>query len=232
MKRFRRLAVSICCAAIASTAAAAGTAAAEPGPAVLGGASGILLNANGVCSLTTIGYDDAARLVGLTAGHCGGAGSPIRAEQNRAAGVVGTVVFSDQGRGLDYAVIEFDPSKVAPVRTVGRTTIAGYGATPTPGASVCTDGRSSGFDCGVVWGPYGARVLNQSCSVPGDSGGPVTLGDQLVGMNQGHLQPGGVNLQCLDAAFPLHAPAYFAPIADILQAINASGGVGTGLRPA
>ncbi|MFE3189860.1 S1 family peptidase [Nocardia sp. NPDC059240] len=228
MKRRHLVVVFIACAASA-VAAAAGPAAADPPP--LGGSSGIVLDDSVTCSLTTIGYDGSGRLVGLTAGHCAGAGASVRVERALAAGPVGTVVFSDQGRGLDYAIIEFEPSKVTPVRSVGQTTIAGFGAPPGTGATVCSSGRSSGYDCGVVWGPMGDRIINQSCSVPGDSGGSVTVGDQLVGMNQGHYNPLGVDMQCVNAASPMHSPAYFRPIMEILQAVNATGGVGAGLRP-
>ncbi|WP_306365096.1 S1 family peptidase [Nocardia sp. CC227C] len=227
----RRFAVASLVGAALVSVAGVGTAAADPAPAVLGGSSGIILNTHEACSLTAIGYDAAGRLVGLTAGHCAAAGSPVRAEQSLATGVLGTVVFSDLGQDLDYAVIEFDPAKVAPVRTVGQTTIAGVGAPPAPGVPVCSSGRSSGFDCGVVWGAVGNIIVNQSCSIPGDSGGPVTVGDRLVGMNQGHVTPFGIDMQCVTGAFPVHSPAYFRPIADILRAVNANGGVGAGLRP-
>ena len=49
----------------------AGAAHAQAGPAVLGGGSGIIIDNQFECTLTTIGNDGAGRLVGLTAGHCG-----------------------------------------------------------------------------------------------------------------------------------------------------------------
>ncbi|MEV6770193.1 S1 family peptidase [Nocardia sp. NPDC051030] len=220
-------------AVLAAGMGVAGMGAAEAEPvAVLGGSSGIVLGDTTACSLTAIGYDAAGRLVGLTAGHCAAAGTPVSAERARDIGTIGTVDFSDGGRGLDYAVIAFDSAKVAPVRTVGETTIAGFGPAPGPGATVCASGRSSGFDCGVVWGTQGDRILSQSCSIPGDSGGPVTMGDQLVGMNQGRINPFGVAVPCVAAAFPIHSPEYFRSIDQILRAIDAAGGVGAGFRPA
>ncbi|MFB8001495.1 hypothetical protein [Nocardia sp. NPDC056000] len=221
-------------AAAATTAAAAASADAAPDPVALGGGSGIVLGGHAMCSLTAVGTDGAGRLVGLTAGHCASAGTPVSAEETPAAGAIGTIAASDGGAGLDYAVIEFDASKVTPVRTVGGTTIAGVGDTPGPGITVCSNGRSSGFDCGVVWGTVAGREVNQSCSQPGDSGGPVTIGDRLVGMNQGRLTSlGGIgfNVPCVVAAVPVHAPAYFQPIAPILAEIDTAGGVGAGFRP-
>ncbi|MEV2224691.1 S1 family peptidase [Nocardia vinacea] len=223
--------IALCSAAVGLVGA--GTAHAA-GNAVIGGSSGLVFNNNAVCSLTTIGYDSDGRLVGLTAGHCAPTGARFGAERFLDAGVIGTVAYSDDGEGLDFAVLQFDPAKVTPVRNVGPTTIAGFGAAPALGGSVCTSGRSSGFDCGVVWGSLEGATINQSCSKPGDSGGPVTVGDQLVGMNQGRLtgiNGVGFNIPCIFPALPIHSPAFFAPIDQILQAVDATGGVGSGFQP-
>ncbi|MBF6385845.1 trypsin-like serine protease [Nocardia farcinica] len=216
--------------------AVTGAAQAAPGGAVLGGGSGLIFENNSACSLTAIGYDNANRLVGLTAGHCAPTGARLAAESALDAGVVGVVAYSDNGEGLDFAVLQLDPAKVTPVRTVGPTTINGLGATPTPGTTVCSNGRTSGSGCGVVWGNLDETVtLNQACSKPGDSGGPVTVGDRLVGMNQGRVTGiSGIrfDLPCSSSANPIHSPAYFAPIEVILTAVDAIGGVGAGFRTA
>lgn len=212
--------------------AGAGTATAAPVSAVLGGGSRIVLGGSEACSLTTIGHDASGRLVGLTAGHCAPVGTPVEAESTPAAGVLGVVVA--RNRNLDYEVIQFDPAKVVPVRTIGGTTIAGIGAYPGTGASVCKNGRTTGRDCGVVWGDSGIEVINHTCSQPGDSGGPVTAGDRLVGMNNGHLGTIGpipFNVMCGVSANPIHSPAYTHTIADILRSIDAGGGPGTGFQP-
>ena len=44
-------------------------------PTPMGGGSGIIIDNQLVCTLTTIGHDNGGRLVGITAGHCGGPGS-------------------------------------------------------------------------------------------------------------------------------------------------------------
>ncbi|MBH0779974.1 hypothetical protein IT779_27245 [Nocardia sp. NEAU-351] len=222
-------------AVIASVGAGvAGVAQAAPAKVVLGGSSGIVFDNNSACSLTAIGYDSANRLVGLTAGHCAPTGAKLGSEQGIAAGAVGVVAYSDNGEGLDFAVLQFDPERVEPVRKVGATTIAGIGTPPGPGTTVCSNGRTSGPGCGVVWGNLDDSVtINQACSKPGDSGGPVTVGDKLVGMNQGRLTglAGiGFDLPCASAANPIHSPAFFAPIDVILAAVNARGGVGAGFR--
>ncbi|MFG1792053.1 S1 family peptidase [Nocardia sp. NPDC049149] len=231
-KRFRTMALAA--AAIATAVVSgAGTASAAPS-AVLGGSSGIVFDNNSACSLTTIGHDNAGRLVGITAGHCAPTGAKLIAEHTPQAGVIGKVAFSDDAKTLDYAVLELDPARVTPVRSIGPTTIAGFGAAPGPGATVCSSGRTTGTDCGVVWGMLDGTSINQYCSKPGDSGGPVVVGDRLVGMNQGRLTglgPIGFDLPCTTAANPVHSPAFFQPIDLILAAINAQGGVGAGFQP-
>ncbi|MEV0250705.1 hypothetical protein AB0H76_29205 [Nocardia sp. NPDC050712] len=216
-------------------AALAGTAQADPGGVVLGASSGLVFENDHACSLGAIGYDNAGRLVGLTAGHCAPTGSLVGSETQLRAGAVGIVAYSDDGEGLDFSVLVFDKQRVTPVRTVGATTVAGIGAPPAPGSTVCSNGRTSGPGCGLVWGNLDEiTTLNQACSKPGDSGGPVTVGDRLVGLNLGRLTglAGiGFDIPCSTAANPIHSPAYFAPIGEILAAIDSMGGPGAGFRP-
>ncbi|GAA5093211.1 S1 family peptidase [Nocardia iowensis] len=211
---------------------APGVAAATP-MATLGGGSGILLG-RGVCTLTTIGYDRQDRLVGLTAGHCAEIGMSVRAEGMPNAGTVGTVAAVDHHD--DYAVLEFDRAKVIPIRQVAATVIGGIGTPPQQGDVVCKNGRTSGYNCGVVWDTHRWWFQNQSCSQPGDSGGPVTIGDRLVGMNVGHIgvQVVGVtvfDMVCQPAVAPLHDPAVATQIGMVLEDIDLGGGIGSGFRP-
>ncbi|PRC56740.1 peptidase, partial [Mycobacterium sp. ITM-2017-0098] len=82
---------------------------------------------------------------------------------------------------LDYAVIKFDPAKVAPVNEVNGFRIDGLGPDPTFGEVACKLGRTTGYSCGVTWGPgqEPGTILNQVCGGPGDSGGPVTVNNRL-----------------------------------------------------
>ncbi|WP_280407608.1 S1 family peptidase [Nocardia brasiliensis] len=214
-------------------AGAHGVAAAVEPSTSLGGGSGILLG-RGACTLTTIGYDRADRLVGLTAGHCAELGMSVRAEQTPDAGVLGTVAAVDHQN--DYAVVEFDHAKVRPSRQVAATVIGGVGAPPRPGDVVCKHGRTTGYNCGVVWDTHRWWFQNQSCSQPGDSGGPVTLGDRLIGMNVGHIGiPAtalpAVDLMCRSAAGPLHDVAVATQIGMVLADIDRTGGIGSGFHP-
>lgn len=207
-----------------------GAATAQPA-APLGGGSGILLGEQIACTLTTIGYDRAERLVGLTAGHCARSGTPVRAEQAPQAGVIGTVAVVDEV--LDYAVIAFDRERVSPVRQVAATLIIGIGSPPRPGDLVCKNGRTSGHSCGPVQYAHPWWFQNRVCSQPGDSGGPVTVGDRLVGMNVGHFGAQTLGSPVLDVVcrIPAHDPAVAVQIGVVLEAIDRTGGIGSGFRP-
>ncbi|MEV0436492.1 S1 family peptidase [Nocardia sp. NPDC050413] len=233
MKFLRMAAFAAAIAGALTTSAGVGSVSADPS-VVLGAGSGIVFDNNSGCSLTAIGHDNAGRLVGLTAGHCASTGAKVGAEQALHAGVIGTVAFSDDGDYLDFAVLQLDASKVVPTRTIGQTTVAGLGPAPAPGSTVCSDGRTSGRSCGVVWGELEGNSINQYCSQPGDSGGPVVVGDRLVGMNQGRLTglgPVDFDVPCTNGANPIHSPAYFQPIQVILDVVNRAGGVGAGFQP-
>jgi hypothetical protein len=178
------LAVVAAIAASVSLAFGVGTASAAPSVAI-GGGSGILLPLDQTddlaCTLTTIGHDSGGRLIGLTAGHCGDAGHAVFAEYKPGAGRIGTVRYANNN--LDYAVIDFDKSKVNPLRTVGGITIAGINANqPQFPAIACKTGRSTGNTCGVTWFSDGVAHYTQMCVDHGDSGSPVVVGNQLIGM--------------------------------------------------
>lgn len=196
----------------------AGTAHAA-GSAVLGGGSGIIVDDQSICTLTTIGRDSAGRLVGFTAGHCGDAGAAVVAEANSAAGVVGNFVYSN--KDMDYAVIVFDAGKVVPVNRVGNTTITGLGAPAQFPDIACKEGRTSGHTCGLSYGDvFQSNVTwTQICVVSGDSGGPVVVGTTLVGMVNGYL------------SLPCAGPEVGANIHSIIGDVDARGGAGAGFRP-
>lgn len=178
------LAVITATAASLSLALGAGTATAAPSVAI-GGGSGILLPLDQTddlaCTVTTIGHDGGGRLIGLTAGHCGDRGRAVFAEYKPGAGQIGTVRYVNNN--LDYAVIDFDASKVIPLRTVNGVTIAGIN-TNQPGfpSIACKTGRSTGNTCGITWFSDGVSHYTQMCVDHGDSGSPVVVGNQLVGM--------------------------------------------------
>lgn len=192
----------------------------------LGGGSGIIFSSRSICSLTTIGYDARGRLVGLTAAHCANLGDRVAGEQiqHRVGGKivpVGEVVT--RNARLDYEVIAFRPDLVAPIRSVGATTIDGIGTFPGPGSLVCDNGRSTGHACGIVWAPIDGYWADQACATHGDSGGPVTVGDRVVGMtNAGVYGFGPLQLpDCTNPANPVHAVALSTSMSTILTDLDA-----------
>ncbi|MEU8901512.1 S1 family peptidase [Nocardia sp. NPDC048505] len=214
-----RRALGAACAAVAISFAAVGTAQAAA-PPVVGGGSGIIIDNQSQCTLTTVGYDRDGRLLGLTAGHCGDAGAQVVTEANPNFGVVGRFVYSNPE--LDYALIEFTPGKIDPVARVGDTTITGMGAPAQFPAVVCKKGRTTGTSCGVVWGPLRAahhETWTQLCVLEGDSGAPVMAGSTLVGMVNAYLAIG-----CL-------GPEVGTNMSAISADLEARGEVGAGFHP-
>lgn len=217
--------IAVAAAALISTPAPAQAQALIP----LGGGSGLVVNGETLCTLTAIGYDNRAKLVGFTSAHCGGPGARVGAEEAEDAGVVGTMVAGNDA--LDYAVIEFDPRKVRPVNSVDGFRIDGLGPDPVAGDIACKLGRTTGYSCGVTWGPgqEPGTIVNQVCGQPGDSGAPVTVNNRLVGMIHGAFSE---NLPtCVIKYIPLHTPAVTMSFNTQLADITAKNRAGTGFVP-
>lgn len=197
----------------------AGVAQAAGGPPVIGGGSGIIIDNQFECTVTTIGHDAAGRLVGLTAGHCGDAGAQVWSEQARGAGVIGHFVYSNHD--LDYAVIQFDPGRIIPVNHVGNVTITRLGPPAQFPSIVCKEGRTTGNTCGIAWGDIFQtdETWSQMCVVEGDSGAPVVMGTALVGMVNAYL------------AVACFGPEVGTNMDAIIHDLNARHGVGAGYHP-
>jgi len=204
-------------------------AAGAAGKIPLGGGAGIVVDGATLCTLTAIGTDKQGNLVGFTSAHCGGPGAEVAAEGAEGAGTLGMMVAGNDA--LDYAVIKFDPAKVAPVNTYKGFQITGVGSDPSFGQVACKLGRSTGYSCGVTWGPgeQPGTILSQVCGGPGDSGAPVTVNNQLVGMIHGAFSeklPG-----CVSKYIPLHTPAVAESISAILADLSAKDRTGAGFVP-
>lgn len=198
-------------------------------PAVLGGGNGIVIDGTSYCTLTTIGHDSAGNLIGFTSAHCGGPGAVVAAEGRPDLGTVGTMVAGNDN--LDYAVIQFDPALVTPVSTVNGFTISGLGPDPEFGQVACKLGRTTGYSCGVTWGPGEdpGTIVNQVCGGPGDSGAPVTVNNQLVGMIHGAFNEDLPT--CITQYIPLHTPAVTMSMTSVLNDVTNRGRPGTGFVP-
>jgi hypothetical protein len=195
----------------------------------LGGGAGIVINKDTMCTLTTIGTDAAGELIGFTSAHCGGPGEQVAAEGLEGRGVLGTMVAGNDT--LDYAVIKFDPAKVAPVANFNGFPINGIGPDPAFGQIACKQGRTTGNSCGVTWGPgqNPGTIVMQVCGGPGDSGAPVTVNGLLVGMIHGAFSD---NLpSCVVKYIPLHTPAVVMSFNAAMADINAKHRAGSGFTP-
>lgn len=195
----------------------------------LGGGAGIVVNGEALCTLTAIGTDNTGALIGFTSAHCGGPGAVVAAEAAQDRGTLGTMVAGNDS--LDYAVIRFDPTKVAPVANFNNFPINGIGPDPAVGQVVCKLGRTTGDSCGVTFGPGQdpGTIVAQLCGRPGDSGGPVTANGMLVGMIHGAFSenlPG-----CIIKYIPLHTPAVVVSINAVLADLAAKGRPGAGFVP-
>lgn len=195
----------------------------------LGGGSGLVVDGETLCTLTTIGTDNRGNLIGFTSAHCGGPGAVVAAEGAQQAGTVGEMVAGNDS--LDYAVIRFDPQKVTPVNTVDGFRIDGLGPDPVFGDVACKLGRSTGYSCGVTWGPgqEPGTIVNQMCGGPGDSGAPVTVNNLLVGMVHGAFSEALPT--CVVKFIPLHTPAVTMSFNTQLADITAKGRPGSGFVP-
>jgi hypothetical protein len=195
----------------------------------LGGGSGIVINGDTFCTLTAIGHDNRGKLIGFTSAHCGGPGAQVASEAAVNRGVLGAMVAGNEG--LDYAVIEFDPQKVQPVNNVNGFEIDGLGPDPAFGQVACKLGRTTGSSCGVTWGPgdQPGTILNQVCGQPGDSGAPVTVDNQLVGMIHGAFSNDLPT--CVTQYIPLHTPAVTMSMSSVLADVNAKNRPGAGFVP-
>lgn len=112
------------------------------------------------------------------------------------------------GNGLDiqFHTLRETGDETAPYYWNGTSSVpvaSSFKTEPQPGTSLCKWGRVTGWDCGTVGGRvyhtaygtdlddafYTLRNPNVSMSEPGDSGGPVAIGQQAFGWTHGRLSP-------------------------------------------
>ncbi|MFI8568263.1 serine protease [Rhodococcus sp. NPDC078407] len=216
---FKKIMLVVVGAAAIVASVGVGTASAVT-PAALGGGSGIIVGGQAECTLTTIGNDRDGNLVGFTAGHCGQAGASIVPEYDTSLGEVGRIAFSNPE--YDYALIQFDRAKVAPINRVGNVTISQVGPPTAFPNIVCKEGRTTGNTCGLAYGDIlqSQETWAQLCVVEGDSGSPVVVGNTLVGMVNAYL-----GVACFGPEVGTNFDA-------ILRNVDLGNGLGAGFVPA
>ncbi|MGX6601678.1 ricin-type beta-trefoil lectin domain protein [Micromonosporaceae bacterium Da 78-11] len=174
-----------------------------------------VINGNTLCS---VGFAVAGGFV--TAGHCGGTGSPTLGVNNQAQGTFAGSSFP----GNDYAWVRTNGNWASQpwVNNYSGGNVLVSGAQEAAiGSSICRSGRTTGWRCGTLLGknetinyPQGAvSGLNRSnaCAEGGDSGGSWISGNQAQGVTSGgtgNCSSGGT--------------MWFQPLNEILQVFGLS----------
>ncbi|WP_326557120.1 ricin-type beta-trefoil lectin domain protein [Micromonospora sp. NBC_01796] len=148
-----------------------------------------VINGNTLCS---VGFAVAGGFV--SAGHCGGTGSPTLGYNNVSQGNFAGSSFP----GNDYAWIRtnasWTPQPWVNNYSGGNVVVAGS-QDAAIGSSVCRSGRTTGWRCGTILGRNETIVYAQgavsglsrsnACAEPGDSGGSWISGNQAQGVTSG-----------------------------------------------
>ncbi|MEU4242255.1 ricin-type beta-trefoil lectin domain protein [Actinoplanes sp. NPDC026619] len=148
-----------------------------------------VINGNTLCS---IGFAVAGGFV--SAGHCGGTGSPTLGYNNVSQGTFAGSSFP----GNDYSWIRTNSNWTSQPwvnnYSGGNVVVAGS-ADAAIGSSICRSGRTSGWRCGTLLGRDETIVYAQgsvsglsrsnACAEPGDSGGSWISGNQAQGVTSG-----------------------------------------------
>ncbi|MBB2947653.1 streptogrisin C [Actinoplanes lutulentus] len=148
-----------------------------------------VINGNTLCS---VGFAVAGGFV--TAGHCGGTGSPTLGFNNQAQGTFAGSSFP----GNDYAWVRTNGNWVSQPwvnnYSGGNVVVAGSQEAAI-GSSICRSGRTTGWRCGTLLGKnetinyaqgsVSGLSRSNACAQPGDSGGSWISGNQAQGVTSG-----------------------------------------------
>ncbi len=175
---------------LAADAVAVETGAERPRPLYdVRGGEEYIINSNTLCS---VGFAVNGGFV--TAGHCGGVGSPTAGSNWVAQGTFRGSVFP----GNDMAWVELNGAwaSLPWVNDHGGGQVAVAGSqVAAVGSSVCRSGRTTGWRCGVIQahnvtinyaaGPVYGATQTSACAQGGDSGGSFISGNQAQGVTSG-----------------------------------------------
>jgi streptogrisin C len=148
-----------------------------------------VINGNTLCS---VGFAVAGGFV--TAGHCGGTGSPTLGYNNVAQGTFAGSSFPGNDYGWVRTNGNWTPQPWVNNYGGGNVTVAGS-AEAAIGSSICRSGRTTGWRCGTLLGRnetinYAEGAVSglsrsNACAQPGDSGGSWISGNQAQGVTSG-----------------------------------------------
>jgi streptogrisin C len=184
-----------------------------------------VINGNTLCS---VGFSVAGGFV--TAGHCGGTGSPTLGFNNQAQGTFAGSSFP----GNDYGWVRTNGNWVSQPwvnNYSGGNVIVAGSQEAAIGSSICRSGRTTGWRCGTLLGKnetinyaqgsVSGLSRSNACAQPGDSGGSWISGNQAQGVTSGG------NGNCTTGG-----TMWFQPVNEILSAyglsLTTSGGGGGG----
>lgn len=198
------------------------------GKSLYGPGTPLFVGESGICTLAVAGTDAQGHKIGITAGHCGAEGDFVASADSWQVGNSGTIVATNQE--YDYSVIEFG-SNAEVSRSYNNVTVDEIAAGPRFGEQVCKNGVATGHTCGIHYGNLQGLQFNQVCASLGDSGGPLLVGNRLVGVISGGANPTGLDLSCRS---PLqgfvHVPTMATDATAIINDINAKGRIGAGFQ--
>lgn len=198
------------------------------GTSLYGPGTPLFVGDSGICTLAVAGTDAQGHKVGITAGHCGTEGDYVASADSWQVGNSGTIVASNARH--DYSVIEFG-SNAEVTRSYNNVTVDEIGVGPRFGDQVCKNGVATGHTCGVHYGDAEGIQFNQVCASLGDSGGPLLVGNRLVGIISGGANPTGLDLSCRSPLQGfLHVPTMASDANTIFADLDAHGGVGAGFQ--
>lgn len=167
----------------------------------------------------------------VTAGHCGGVGTPTTGHNGVALGTIRGSVWP----GADYGWVatngSWTPQPWVNNYGGGNVTVAGSQEAPV-NASICRSGYTTGWRCGVLQaknvtvnysvGPVYNLHRTSACAAGGDSGGSVLSGNQAQGVTS------GVAGTCSNS----NPATFYQPVNPILGAygltLRTTGGGGSG----
>ena len=148
-----------------------------------------VINGNTLCS---VGFSVAGGFV--SAGHCGGTGSPTLGYNNVSQGTFAGSSFP----GNDYSWIRTNGNWTSQPwvnNYAGGNVVVAGSADAAIGSSICRSGRTTGWRCGTLLGRNETVVYAQgsvsglsrsnACAEPGDSGGSWISGNQAQGVTSG-----------------------------------------------
>lgn len=174
-----------------------------------------VINGNTLCS---VGFAVAGGFV--TAGHCGGTGSPTLGFNNVAQGTFAGSSFPGNDYGWVRTNSNWTPQPWVNNYSGGNVTVAGS-QDAAIGSSVCRSGRTTGWRCGTILGrnetvnyaqgAVSGLTRSNACAEGGDSGGAWISGNQAQGVTSGgsgNCSTGGTT--------------FFQPVNEILGAYGLS----------